>query len=57
MPQVVIRCQNCGTRQDAALNVVDVQNLQTRGNLARPRRLGIAPSGAVQRVLPAHCFQ
>ena len=35
MPQAVLRCQNCGTRQDAALNQVDVQNLQARGNLVR----------------------
>ncbi len=35
MPQVVIRCQNCGIRQDANLNEVDLQNLRTRGELIR----------------------
>jgi len=35
MPQVAIRCQNCGTRQDAALNEVDVETLRTRGSLVR----------------------
>lgn len=35
MPQVLIRCQNCGTRQDAALNEVDLENLRTRSHLVR----------------------
>jgi CheY-like chemotaxis protein len=35
MPQVVIRCQNCGTRLDTNLNEVELQTLRTRGELIR----------------------
>lgn len=35
MPQVLIRCQNCGTRREVALNEVDVENLRTRNHLSR----------------------